>query len=101
MIEAIKAGRIEIDPGIAESLDSINLKNPDFTIVKTTLTSCWGPNERSDGGFEIRWTTRSAGSGLATFYLKDGDLHCDNEGMGPDFLNSMFGDLVARTRLDG
>jgi hypothetical protein len=98
-VEAIKAGRVDMAPGFVESVNSMALENPDFTIVGIRLR-CWGPNVRNGGGFRVEWDTVSAGFGSTAFYLKDGKLRCDNEGMGREFLKSVLVDLVDRAILD-
>lgn len=96
LIGAIEAGRVEFEPGVKEAMAAINWQEPDFQITNTALMVCWDANPFNQGGFEVRWTTKSAGVGSATVYLKDGQLHCDNEGMGPAFLKEVFSDLVDR-----
>jgi hypothetical protein len=104
-MEAIKAGRVVIAPDVARGIREINLADPDFTVTDTTL-SCWGAFKRdddgygNDGGFEITWQTKSAGFGRIVFYLKDGELRCHNEGMGPTFIASVFAHLVGHTKME-
>jgi hypothetical protein len=99
-VEAIKAGRVAFAPGVVEAINRMDLHDPDFTIVGIRLR-CWGPDVRNGGGgFRVEWDTVSAGFGSTAFYLKDGKLRCDNEGMGPVFLKSVLAALLERAELD-
>jgi hypothetical protein len=81
---------------------------PDWTLTGVKVDSVWGKWQKkihgetlgNDGGFEVSWSTVSCGFGGLTFYLKDGKLHCDNEGMSKKFIMKVFKKLVEETQLD-
>jgi len=98
--KAILEGRVESTPRFTEAVESMDLKNPDFTITNVVI-SFWSPNEHNGGGMKINWSTKSAGCGSATFCnRKDGKLHCDNETMDKEFLTTLFDFILEHTELD-
>jgi hypothetical protein len=103
IIRALEAGRVVIDPGAAEAIGRMDLHNPDFTPIRTTI-EFWGPwrkGERgNDGGLVIQWETVSAGCGRLAVRLKDGELQCDNQGMGKVFILSLFEHLIEQMELE-
>jgi hypothetical protein len=103
IIRALEAGRVVIDPSAAEAIGRLDRDNPDFTITSTAL-ECWGPwhedDRGNDGGFEIKWETRSAGCGRLVVCLEDGRLVCQNEGMGRRFIREVFEHLIGQMELE-
>jgi hypothetical protein len=82
------------------------MTKPDFTIKSVTTgipelneNGVWGPWEKNRGGFELVWTTESAGFGTTTFVLNhDGMWECDNECMSRDFVMSVLKHWVDNMR---
>lgn len=115
IIKALGKG-LKIAPGKEEVLARIDLsKKPtdaDWALTKVYVDSCWGPWSRKEcpvtldpaagnaGGFDVAWETRGCGFGSLTFYIKDGKLMCDNEGMGRDFIKKVLSKMVDETLLD-
>jgi hypothetical protein len=96
---AAKAGRIVCKKKDAPSINGLlsaikSGKEPDWTLTSVSLESYWGKWERNDGGFEVRWNTKSAGCGGFTFYLKSGRLYCDNECLDKEFAKEVVCKLV-------
>jgi hypothetical protein len=75
-------------------------EKPDFTITEVKFGEAWGPNEHNDGGIMLYWSTRSAGFGTFSFYLKEGEWHCDNECMGLEFVKSVLNFWVDNMRME-
>jgi len=99
MIKAIEMGNVVIDTNAAESIKSMKLNDPDFTVTGTIL-NCWGKTDNNLGGFEVLWQTVSAGFGSATFYIdQTGKLCCENEGMSRRFLRDVLSHLVGNAIL--
>ena len=119
---AAKAGRIGLanpTPERQAAFTSLNAaiqvakttKKPlkvDLTLTGAKLESTWSKWRKkvkgkifgNDGGFEISWSTVSAGFGGLTFYIKDGKLHCETEGMGKKFIVKVLVKLVEDTILE-
>lgn len=109
--ELARAGKVEIgkNPEDAKSLGEFFKAakagvQPDFAVTGAEIEQVWGRWRRgkrgNDGGFNVAWRTKSAGFGHATFYLKKGQLHCDNECMSREFLKSVMCALLEKTILD-
>lgn len=90
--QAIQEGRVEWDN--EEAIDRLCLKNPDFTVVEVKVTGI------AASCFRIAWATESAGFGSVTFYLDEGNLHCDNEAMSRRFLKDVMSKLIDTATLD-
>ena len=118
--EAIKQACLEgrVEPANPEAFDGflqgISTGDIDWTLTGTTVAKFWGPWKKedippgntlnydsgNDGGFIIQWATKGAGFGEATFYLKDGKLRCDSEGMGRDFIKEVINHLLNQMVID-
>ena len=73
---------------------------PDFTVVKATVESFWGKNERNDGGMVVSWQTVSAGFGELTVYMKDGQLRAETECMSKQFCKEVLNKLFDNCNTD-
>lgn len=49
----------------------------------------WGPHERNDGGFKLRYEA-SNGFGEVVFFKKDGKVYVDDEYMSEQFVTELF-----------
>ena len=95
--KAAAAGRIKLEnpknaPALKALEDAMREKRPcDHTLTKVEITGAWGPNKVCDGGFDIAWSSVSAGWGSFTFYRKkNGGWMVDNEAMSRDFLKEVL-----------
>jgi hypothetical protein len=70
----------------------------DFTEAR--INGIWGKNKNNDGGFEICWAVKNFGFGLLAFYLKNGKLYVDEEGLGKTFAMGCLAALVSDAILD-
>jgi len=78
--------------------------NPDLTLTSATLTSCWGPWQKTykdghshgnKGGFEISWGTVSAGFGVLTICItNEGTIKVDSECMDKEFCLKVLAKLL-------
>ena len=106
IIECIKAGRVkssEIGQRYWDRAGSINMKEPDFTLVEVS-PKFWGKWEKvaedgevrgNQGGVEISWSTVSAGFGSLTLFVdRDGKLKADTEGMSKEFCKQVLLKLI-------
>jgi len=72
-------------------------KEPDWTVTEVKLANCWeSVNEDNDikGGFDIMWSTVSAGFGHMSFYYKADKVVCDSDGRDKEFIKQVFNKLV-------
>lgn len=57
----------------------------------------WGRSERNGGGFAVAWIKKGVGFGeLSVCRQKDGQLHCDAEGMSRSFVEEVFDVLLQK-----
>lgn len=106
IIDALEAGRVRWSDAGQRYFERAGVisSTPDFTVVDATVTSFWGPWEKTDedgtvrgnkGGMEISWSTVSAGFGTLTICLRnDGKLWADTEGMGKKFCKEVLAKLI-------
>lgn len=71
--------------------------NKDFSVDKHKLYT-WG-NCGSEGGFEIDWAG-SHGCGEIEFYLKDGKVHYDAQGISRNSILKIFEALLDNAERD-
>lgn len=96
IVSAITAGRVRVEKGHEKALKNFEdalagKKKFDHKLVEVKITSAWGPNKLCDGGFDVAWSTISAGWGSFTFYKrKNGQWICDNEAMSRKFLKTVL-----------
>lgn len=115
--KACQAGRVSLadskDAGAMKALDEVlaGRRKPDSSLTKVKAASCWGrwrsPSPckdgsmvGNDGGFDIRWETRSCGWGRLTFYVKKGRLFCDNQHMSRRFIKKVLCRLADEVELE-
>ena len=108
MVEALEAGRVKWSPAGEKYFERAGVikggPDADFSIVDAEITSIWGPWEKTEedgtvrgnkGGFEVSWSTVSAGFGSLTVFIdRDGKLRADTETMGKEFCKSVLAKLV-------
>ena len=93
IVRLCREGKVEAkDPAALDSmLEVISAgQEPDWTVTKVELADCFG----------IQWATVSAGFGGVAFYLKDGELRCDSEGMSKEFVMKVLAKLVETAIFD-
>lgn len=87
-----------------------NLPSPDWdkNDIDVTEIVFWGPYSLlrdgeqvgNDGGMVIRWQKPNCGFGEVTFFMKDGQLHCDTESMTRRFVMQVLEKALASAKCD-
>lgn len=98
--KALEGGRVQFrDPEALARMRKGPAQREDFDITSVEV-SFWGPSDRNQGGIEILWSTKAAGFGGTTVCLtNEGKLRCDNEGMGKEFIATVFAAVLEQMEL--
>ena len=88
---------LQFAPGVKERLASFDFENPDMTITGVELAYVWAST--TGRGFTLDWQSKSGGFGKLGFQYHDGKLVCANEGMGPEFIATVFAALGASAEM--
>jgi len=82
---------------LAEEFEKIDWDKNDVTIRGI---ESWGPHERNDGGFLVKWSKPHVGFGELSFFIKDGKLHCNTECMGRKFVKQVLKKVAETVELN-
>ncbi len=93
MIKAVKAGNVDFAPGGKKFFEDGGTfpfpDKPDFTVTSATVTRTFKQ------GFEVSWSTVSAGFGMLTIWTDDdGNIKADMEGMSKNFCKEVLAKLI-------